>query len=280
MEKQTLVGRYLPRRIKMGIQNLANRYYFPRWLGRSEMNRTIDENILKFTSLKKDIGFIDYNFKDKNIIEIGPGDLFGFAYFFLAEGAKNVRVVDNYNWMRRMIRYSSIMKYYKENIEKEYRKRLDITLHPTESTPKLQLFINEYGNSGYKENEIDFIYSCACLEHIRQIGPVFKNMFKVLKKGGIMFHYVDLRDHYDLNVPLDYLRLSDNVWESQNHPDDSYTNRHRVNDYRIILSQYPHKRLRFVPKFDEFKAPQDINDKFKNYNDIDAVGLLMIVEKL
>ncbi|GAX60354.1 methyltransferase type 12 [Candidatus Scalindua japonica] len=275
-----LAKRLLPISIKLKGQCLINNH-LPRWLSRKKLHNIIEHKLRTFNNLKESIRFLNYDFKDKNVLELGPGYLFGLAYLFLAEGAKNTGVVDSFDWKRFVLRYDYVMEYYRKHIEQEYNTRIEATFYPTKSTSTIQSFVNENGDSGYAANEIDLIYSNACLEHVRKVDTVFKNMFRVLKTGGIMVHQIDLRNHYDFDKPLDYLRLSDQEWETQNHPDDSYTNRLRVCDYRNILNQYPHRVLKFAIQFDDqFTAPDDINQKFINSKDVDAVGLFMVIEKL
>lgn len=268
------------RRIKIKVQKFINKY-LPKRLNKKTLNEKMEYNLWIFKNLKGRLSSLNYDFKNKNILEIGPGYLFGLAYLFLAEGAKNVRIVDSHNWMKRLWRYKHIMQHYQNYIKKIFDKDIGLPLYPDESTYRLQLFINGHGNSGYTENDVDFIYSNACIEHVRNVESLFSNLFRVLKSGGIMVHQIDLRDHYDFNKPLDYLMLSHEEWETQDHPDDSYTNRLRVDNYRDILAQYPHRKLAFISQFDEnFKAPRDLNERFRGKTEVNAVGLFMIVEKL
>lgn len=270
----------LNRRIKVKVQKFVNQI-LPQRLSRNILSKKMEYNLWTFNNLKRSLCFMNYDFKNKNVLEIGPGYLFGLAYLFLAEGAKNVRIVDSHNWMKRLWRYKHIMQHYQNYIKGTFDKDIELPLYPCEATRRLQLFINGHGNSGYTTNDVDFIYSNACIEHVRNVESLFSNLFRVLKSGGIMVHQIDLRDHYDFNKPLDYLMLSDEEWEAQDHPDDSYTNRLRVDDYRDILMQYPHRKLTFISQFDDrFKAPKDLNGKFGGKTDINAVGLFMIIEKL
>ena len=74
------------RRIKIKVQKFINKY-LPKRLNKKTLNEKMEYNLWIFKNLKGRLSSLNYDFKNKNILEIGPGYLFGLAYLFLAEGA-------------------------------------------------------------------------------------------------------------------------------------------------------------------------------------------------
>jgi SAM-dependent methyltransferase len=77
---------------------------------------------------------------------------------------------------------------------------------------------------------VDFVFSQAVLEHIRkhEFTDTFKELWRVLKPGGVSTHVVDFKDH--LEQSLNNLRFSDRTWEADWFAPSSgfYTNRIRL----------------------------------------------------
>lgn len=64
------------------------------------------------------------------------------------------------------------------------------------------------------DESVDFIWSGAVLEHIRQAEfmDTMRELRRIVRSNGICSHLVDLRDH--LGGALNHLRFSEQVWES------------------------------------------------------------------
>jgi len=65
------------------------------------------------------------------------------------------------------------------------------------------------------DQEIDFFFSNAVLEHVRlaEFADLAKEMRRVLKPAGVASHQIDFRDH--LQNGLNNLRFSTRTWESE-----------------------------------------------------------------
>ena len=61
-------------------------------------------------------------------------------------------------------------------------------------------------------NSVDLIFSQAVMEHIRKkdFEAMNSELYRVLKKDGVISHQIDLRDH--LGGGLNNLRFSDSLW--------------------------------------------------------------------
>jgi len=79
---------------------------------------------------------------------------------------------------------------------------------------------------------VDFVFSQAVLEHVRKhaFGDTFKELYRILKPGGVSTHVVDFKDHLDYS--LNNLRFSDRMWEANWFAPSSgfYTNRIRLGE--------------------------------------------------
>jgi len=107
-------------------------------------------------------------FEGKDVIEIGPGHTYGVACKIKDAGAKSVTIID-------------IERYIPDYILKEHE------------------FLNYII---YKGNEIpvdsssyDFVLSNTVYEHLRNPEVTVKETYRILRKGGLAVHYIDLGDH-------------------------------------------------------------------------------------
>ncbi|MDP9201191.1 MAG: class I SAM-dependent methyltransferase [Gemmatimonadota bacterium] len=85
--------------------------------------------------------------------------------------------------------------------------------------------------SGLPSESVDFIWSQAVLQHVRRADflPLLEQTRRVLRKGGVASHLIDLRDH--LGGKLNNLRFSEQVWEGKLFSRSGfYTNRYRYSE--------------------------------------------------
>ncbi|MCU0822473.1 MAG: class I SAM-dependent methyltransferase [Spirochaetes bacterium] len=76
------------------------------------------------------------------------------------------------------------------------------------------------------------------LEHVKDTEKEFREMARVLRNGGVMFHYISLGDHYNFDKPFTFLKYSDFIWNNLLTKEGySYTNRLRVDDYLDLCKE-------------------------------------------
>ncbi len=185
-----------------------------------------------------------FNCTGKTILELGPGNSRLNAYNFLMNGAKKVILVDKFS------RYhaSRRQKQFAAQEIKYIKRKYSITELP---------FLDRYGRPQDNCIEfiqgditklnlplVDFIYSVSVLEHIKFPGIFIKKSTDFLKPGGLMFHHIDLRDHYDFNHPFLFYKYSPEAWDRfLTREGHSFTNRWRYDDFREV---FRHSRLEVI----------------------------------
>jgi SAM-dependent methyltransferase len=73
---------------------------------------------------------------------------------------------------------------------------------------------------------VDFVFSNAVIEHVRKknFAETARELFRIMKSGGIASHWIDYRDH--LQLGLNNLRFSERIWEADFFANSGfYTNR-------------------------------------------------------
>ena len=87
-------------------------------------------------------------------------------------------------------------------------------------------------------SSVDFVWSQAVLEHVRRDDflPIFRELRRIQRTGGIGSHRVDLQDH--LGGALNNLRFQTRTWESAMMSNSGfYTNRIRYSEMLDLFKQ-------------------------------------------
>ena len=153
--------------------------------------------------------------KNKVILEIGPGDSIATAIISYAYGASSFLIDSGYFAKANIIDYIRLKdaliseELNPPNISNK--DNIDLILKKSNSE-----YLTE-GLSSIKKipsNSVDLIFSQAVMEHIRKenFEAMNSELYRVLKKDGVISHQIDLRDH--LGGGLNNLRFSDSLWES------------------------------------------------------------------
>jgi SAM-dependent methyltransferase len=167
----------------------------------------------KFEELKKIIDKLDKNFKNKICLELGPGNSYINAYNFLMHGAKKVILVDKYP---RYIKTKKQIRYFQKELDyilKKYKKKNLFFIKKDQINLQYIQLVSQDISGAQIKDKIDFIYSISVLEHIKNIEGDIKQLSKIIKKGGLIYHSIDLRDHYNFNNPFLFLKYPKKVWE-------------------------------------------------------------------
>jgi len=197
----------------------------------------IDENysLGVFRSISAILQAHHIDFKGKTLLELGPGDNRGVGYSFLANGAAHYIFCD---------------KFPRKNKAEEKTRKYFEGYFKTTVAPHSYHDIRNGAEllKDIPDHSIDIIISVSVFEHMEKAKEAFEEMGRVLKPGGMAYASIDLRDHYNFNYPLLFLKYSDKTYNRLlSCPGYSYTNRLRADDYQKILDSTPF-RQRMVKK--------------------------------
>jgi SAM-dependent methyltransferase len=178
--------------------------------------------------------------KNKTILELGPGGSIGFGLLALKNGASNYLAIDDgihafitkkqMDWYRKLSNYDD--KFIKEIFKNKNGK-----YYYNESKIKF-ITINQNSKYSLPDKSVDFIYSCAVLEHVHNLDLCFSEMSRVLKSKGIMNHQVDLRDHIFSQDSLWFLTINDFWFTLLFKNTGEYVNRKRISYYHNLIKKY------------------------------------------
>jgi hypothetical protein len=175
-------------------------------------------------------------------LEYGPGDIPGVALFFYAWGAKKIYCVDRFALLA--------MTPFNVEVITEI-----VNCLPVAQQQRVSGCFNEYGKpeSGFNENciqyvvnnkglsgfneQVDFVFSRAVLEHVNSLSETINDMQNALKKGGVTVNKVDLKSHglHRGNL-LEFLTWPSLLWQLM-YSEKGTPNRWRLNEYKRILGQ-------------------------------------------
>jgi len=278
----------------MKVQNRAASYFFSEFdfpirflYSRFHLNKLffwklytsnferLDQKFEKINKILKKNGF---NLKNKVCLELGPGNSYINAYNFLMNGAKKVILVDKFPRYIKTKKQKEYLKRELDYIKKKYNKK-ELSFVKGDSLNKeyIQLITKDITNSGLKE-KIDFVYSISVFEHIKDVEGNIKQLSKILKKGGLMCHSIDLRDHYNFNNPFLFYKYSKKTWEKYLTKEGvSYTNRIRYSEFKRLFKKYGFEIIneeieRFNIKKHSVSEEFNSNDKTLN---VGKVGVLL-----
>lgn len=234
----------------------------------------------QFEKLKKILNQNKIDLKNKVCLELGPGNSYLNAYNLLINGAKKVILVDKFP---RYIKTSKQEQFFNKELDyirqKYAKKDLFFIKNGKIDIKYIEFIEGDFAKTNLKE-KIDFTLTISVFEHIKNIEKVIAKLSKIIKKGGLMYHSIDLRDHYNFNNPFLFYKYSKNTWEKYLTQEGvSYTNRVRYGEFIRLFKKYGFKVInqkieRYPMKLKEIK----INKEFQNLEDLD-VGILRVLVK-
>jgi len=176
----------------------------------------------------------NYSFKDKVILEIGPGNTLLLAIIFILNGADRVYLVDRFKQifddLLNSILYNQIIKKLHTNNH----------FHDIKDFQSIKNKIRYFSKNPIeafnqlRNESVDLIFSNAVLEHVSELDLAIKKISMLLKQGGYTFHHVDLKDHYHTNDKcyLNFLKYSERIWNFIGN-----TNRIRYSEYISLFGK-------------------------------------------
>jgi len=157
--------------------------------------------------------------KGIRILELGPGVNLAAGIHFVLAGAAQYVAVDA------LAAFPERPKEFYKNLLEELRNRplivgrssitqqqLDeivtleprVRFHPEKIAYHTPVFAE---NLPFSQDHFDYIYSNGSFEHFEAPEKVIRELYRVLKPGGLTVHIIDLRDHIDFKNPREFLKV-------------------------------------------------------------------------
>lgn len=237
-----------------------------------KINQVFEKNYLILQKNKIDL-------KDKIILELGPGNSLTNAYNFLMSGAKKVILVDKFSRQVKTKRQKDFCNKEIEFIKNKYKRKKLFFLDKNNNVKQEFIqFINK-DLTKISNLKVDFIYSVSVLEHIKYIKNNIEKMSEILGDNGCMYHNIDIRDHYNFNNPFLFYKYSDYIWNKFLTKEGlSYTNRWRYDDFVKCFNKNNFRIIKEEKKRYKLNGVK-INEKLKNYKNLDIGALSIILQK-
>ncbi len=105
----------------------------------------------------------------------------------------------------------------------------------------IEYLVQNLVRNNIASDSVDLIVSYAVFEYLDQVQivDILKECNRILCPGGVMSHWIDMRDecaYFDSNItPYNFLRFSHWSWQLINNPLVPLNNRLRVSDFRHSL---------------------------------------------
>lgn len=239
------------------------------------------------------VGELDIqDLKDAVILEVGPGDNFGVSLLLIAMGAKKVTCIDKFAPKRDENFELELYTLLSHGLTGEEKERFDNAISIardgfTINAERIEFIAGcglEDSGRQFSDSTYDLILSRAVLQYIDDIDGAFQSMDFVLKPGGKMVHFVDLRDVgtftgpcKDIN-PLTFLTISNPLWKLMT-SSSPRPNRKRVGYYERILEKYGHEyRIGIYRVFGRDEMILDYPDEIVQGIHYDDVSLELVRE--
>jgi len=134
----------------------------------------------------------------------------------------------------------------------------------------------------FPDASFDVVISNAAFEHFLDPVAAAREQARVLAKGGVGIHQVDLRDHRDFSKPLDFLRYEKNEWRRLNADMVCYTNRVRRKDLEKAFSETGLAVEVAQPTETAPVAPDvrsQFHAEFRDRDDLETLGVFFVLRK-
>ena len=227
------------------------------------------------------------------VLEIGPGANLGQGLLLVAAGAKKYTGLDLYQPPALYNRYSYAAAYDLLNLvaPESIRVKADqiYTVKGEQVVFRPERMEYQFPRESYDirmpEGSVDFVFSNSVFEHISDPDKTAIAIAKVLRRGGISAHDIDLRDHDDFSKPLEFLKTGEVAWRARFTAEAkfTYTNRKRLSDFVKATEQAGLKILKvepiMVPVSEEIRSRFHADFQKYSLEDLAVVRALIVAEK-
>ena len=205
----------------------------------------------------------------KRVLELGPGDTRAVALLAKKAGATSWDGYDAFDIQSRDARYLDAI--YRPLAGNDARRLLDGCMMHT-SPDALR-----------RRAPFDLVVSRAVLEHVRDLGGLFRLLADVVADDAVLVHKVDLRSHgIEHRHPLDFLRFGDAAWRAMSSHVD-LPNRERASRYldlaeRVGLRTIWAKTTHLIDRNEAARAAPTLAPRFRGVSpdELRVLGLWLV----
>lgn len=220
------------------------------------LEKSVDYINLVYREYLEYSGLTPEAFRGRRILEVGPGDNFGVALKFLADGAATVVSLDKFYSERNEEQQARIYRELRQQLTPEGAAVFDecITLEKGVELNKDRVeYIYGHGieeaDRILESESFHFIVSRAVLHNVYDIDQGFAAMDRLLAPGGYMAHKIDFSDENMFSSrgmhPLTFLTIPESIYRLMA-KDSGKPNRRLVNDYREQMRKRGYDAKLFV----------------------------------
>src|SRR5277367_4187416 len=167
-----------------------------------------------------DLGTINFGISSTHVVELGTGWDGSAAMCLLGLGAERVDSYDLYRHLDSTLTEKALSALTTGDIPPRKRgsehelRALAATINPSrvDSTRFRYHAPADASETGIADDTVDLYYSLAVLEHVRKetLFPLLSESFRILKPGGICYHYIEPAMHACLDkaeTAIDFLAV-------------------------------------------------------------------------
>jgi SAM-dependent methyltransferase len=235
-------------KIKHSIQG----YRTPKPFALSEVDKCIEYDQRVAANYIRNLAAYDSTVAGKKILELGPGSDVGVGICLLAAGARHYTAFDRFPLAR------AVPREFYDRFEKrlgrsgsmdhiDYKYRGDFKL-----------------SAALPDQSVDVVVSNAAFEHFVDVPEIARQLFRVVRPGGVLCAEIDLRTHSRWirdKDPNNIYRYPD--WLYRLFRFGGIPNRQRPRDYRRALEAAGWTRIVMAPAMSlPLSAPKTVRRKF------------------
>ena len=174
-----------------------------------------------------------FDFGNKEVLELGPGQTFGLLERAHLAGAASVSGVDISSYNDQIANYIEFKEYNGKEIP-------------------------------FSSEKFDFVYSYSVFEHLRYPEITVSEIQRVLKTGGVAIHSVDLKDHFNYSwmkdeLTFNCLKYSEQTWNAMVWNRSNYVNRLRYSDWCRLFDKYG-----LIISDERLEEDEGLRNRYKN----------------
>lgn len=197
-------------------------YQTPRTFDVTQVDKAVDYDLKiteRWNSYLRNYLKNDEPFRDKIVLELGPGPDLGTGLITLATGAKKYIALDVNNLANSAPPdlyeklFEKLLETFDDSVIQYVKEQLNYFNIRKKSN--LEYIVDkDFSISGLKE-KVDLVISQVAFEHFDNIEETIKEIGKIIKKGGVLYSHVDMKTHTRWikdRDPLNIYRYGDLFW--------------------------------------------------------------------